>query len=141
MRFSVRKRRSPPAVIIVSLIDILIVLLIFLMVTTTFKETPALRITLPEAAVADTKPGVAESLPIVVTVTTNLPYLYLCKLPITFDRLQAELETRAKANPGVTLAIRADTEAAYGNVVKVTEAARRAQIKQIKAYLKPSIKP
>lgn len=141
MRFAVRKRRSPPAVIIVSLIDILIVLLIFLMVTTTFKETPALRITLPEAAVADTRPGVSDNPPIIVTVTTNQPTLYLGKLPVTFERLQEEFTTRAKANPNITLAIRADTEAAYGTVVKVTEAARLAQIKQIKAYLKPSIRP
>jgi biopolymer transport protein ExbD len=141
MRFSVRKRRTPPAVIIVSLIDILIVLLIFLMVTTTFKETPALRITLPESMVADTKPGVADNPPIIVTITTNQPSLYLGKLPVTFDRLQEEFTTRAKASPNVTLAIRADTEAAYGTVVKVTEAARLAQIKQIKAFLKPSNRP
>jgi biopolymer transport protein ExbD len=141
MRFSVHKRRSPPAVIIVSLIDILIVLLIFLMVTTTFKETPALRITLPEAQVADTKPGVAENPPIIITITTNHPSLYLGKLPVTFERLQAEFTTRVQANPNVTLAIRADTEAAYGTVVRVTEAARAAQIKQIKAYLKQAIRP
>jgi biopolymer transport protein ExbD len=141
MRFSTRKRRSPPAVIIVSLIDILIVLLIFLMVTTTFKDTPALRITLPESRVADTRPGVSDNPPIVVTVTTNQPWLYLGKLPMTLDRLQAELSERAKANPNAVLAIRADTEAAYGNVVKVTEVARLAQVKEIKAYLKPGIKP
>jgi biopolymer transport protein ExbD len=141
MRFAIHKRRSPPAVIIVSLIDILIVLLIFLMVTTTFKDTPALRITLPEAMVADTKPGVSDNPPIIITITSNQPYLYLNKLPVTFDRLQAEFTTRAKANPNVTLAIRADTEAAYGTVVKVTEAARLAHIKQIKAYLKPAIRP
>jgi biopolymer transport protein ExbD len=141
MRFSVRKRRSPPAVIIVSLIDILIVLLIFLMVTTTFKETPALRITLPESMVGDTKPGVSETPPIIVTITTNQPALYLGKLPVTLDRLLDEFTSRAKANPNVTLAIRADTKAAYGTVVEITEAARLAQIKQIKAFLKPSIRP
>jgi biopolymer transport protein ExbD len=141
MRFATHKRRSPPAVIIVSLIDILIVILIFLMVTTTFKDTPALRITLPEALVADTKPGVAENPPIIVTITTNQPCLYLGKMPVTFDRLQAELTARVQANPEITLAVRADTEAAYGTVVKVTEAARLAQVKRIKAYLKPSIRP
>jgi biopolymer transport protein ExbD len=141
MRFASHKRRSPPAVIIVSLIDILIVLLIFLMVTTTFKDTPALRITLPEAQVADTKPGVSENPPLIVTVTTNQPWLYLGKQPTTIDRLQAEFTARVKANPNIVLAVRADTEAAYGHVVRVTEAARLAQIKQIKAYLKPAIKP
>ena len=49
MRFTTRKQRQAPAVIIISLIDILIVLLIFLMVTTTFKQFPAVKLTLPEA--------------------------------------------------------------------------------------------
>jgi len=140
MRFSVRKRRQPPAVIIVSLIDILIVLLIFLMVTTTFKDVPALRITLPESSRA-AKPGVSENPPVVVTITTNRPFFYLEKMPITLDRLQGELTARTKANPNLILAIRADTEAAYGNVVKVTDAANAARIKQIKAFLQPAIKP
>jgi biopolymer transport protein ExbD len=90
---------------------------------------------------ADTRPGVSDNPPIIVTVTTNHPSLYLGKLPVTFDRLQEEFSARTKANPNVTLAVRADTEAAYGTVVKITEAARLAQIKQIKAYLKPAIRP
>ncbi len=141
MRFAVRKRRSPPAVIIVSLIDILIVLLIFLMVTTTFKDTPALRITLPEALVADTKPGVSDNPPIIVTITTNQPALYLGKVPVTYERLQTELNAQTKANPNAMLALRVDTEAPFGTVVKVEEAARLAQVKQIKAFLKPAIRP
>lgn len=141
MRFSVHKRRQPPAVIIVSLIDILIVLLIFLMVTTTFKDAPALRITLPETRTGDTKPGVSDNPPIIVTITTNQPSIYLGRTPVTFDRLQAELKARTKENPNLTLAIRADTEAAYGTVVKVTEAAKVAHIKQIISYLKPAMRP
>lgn len=141
MRFSVRKRRQPPAVIIVSLIDILIVLLIFMMVTTTFKDVPALRITLPESRAVSTKPGVSENPPVIVTITTNRPYFYLGKLPITIERLQADLIARAKVNPNLVLAIRADTEASYGNVVKVTDIANTARVKQIKAFLQPAIKP
>ncbi|MBI5387797.1 MAG: biopolymer transporter ExbD [Verrucomicrobia bacterium] len=141
MRFAVKKRRQPPAVIIVSLIDILIVLLIFLMVTTTFKDTPALRITLPESAQAASKPGVSENPPLIITITTNRPTFYVGKTPVTLERLQAELMAKAQANPNLTVAIRADTEAAYGNVVKVTEAATLARVKEIKAFLKPAIKP
>ena len=141
MRFSVRKRRQPPAVIIVSLIDILIVLLIFLMVTTTFKDVPALRITLPESSRA-AKPGVSETQQtIIVTITTNQPHFYLGKMPITLDRLKGELAAQTKANPNLVLAIRADTEASYGNVVKITDAANSARVKQIKAFLQPAIRP
>jgi biopolymer transport protein ExbD len=141
MRFSVRKRRQPPAVIIVSLIDILIVLLIFLMVTTTFKDSPNLRITLPEARGADARAGVSENPPLIVTITTNEAWLYLGKNPVTLARLETELADRVKENPGIVMAIRADTEAPYGKVVQVTEAAKLAHIREIKAYLKPAMKP
>ena len=44
-------------------------------------------------------------------------------------------------NPGISLAIRADTDSAYGNFVKVTEAATQARVKDIKSFLKPGMKP
>ena len=141
MRFSVRKRRQPPAVIIVSLIDIMIVLLIFLMVTTTFKHAPALRITLPQANRAATKSGVSLKPPIIVTITTNQPYFYLDRLPVTVDTLRSELVARVKKDPDAILAVRADADAAYKNVVTVTEAATLAHVKQIEAYIQPAIRP
>ena len=141
MRFTVRRRRQPPAVIIVSLIDIMIVLLIFLMVTTTFKDAPALRLTLPESKQTELKPGANENPPLIVTITTNQPYFYLGKNPVTLDRLERELRERVQQNPGISLAIRADTDSAYGNFVKVTEAAMQARVKDIKSFLKPGMKP
>ena len=141
MRFAVHKRHQPPAVIIVSLIDILIVLLIFMMVTTTFKDSPSLRITLPEARAADARPGVSQSPPLIVTITTNEPWLYLGKTPVTLNRLETELADRVKESPAIGMAIRADTEASYGRVVQVTEVAKMARIREIKAYLKPAMKP
>src|SRR5436309_6870794 len=104
MRFYVRKRRQAPAVIIVALIDILIVLLIFLMVTTTFKQQPALKISLPESK--EGKPGATDS-SLVVTIARQGP-LYLGTLPVTLDRLQQELAAKVAQNPGIGLFIRAD---------------------------------
>ena len=120
MRFTLRKRRNPPAVIIVSLIDILIVLLIFMMVTTTFKDIPALRLTLPETKQAAPKETQGESQPVIVTITTNSPYFFLGHASITLENLLSELTARAGKDPRLVLAIRADTMAAYGNVVKIT---------------------
>ena len=141
MRFTLRKRRNPPAVIIVSLIDILIVLLIFLMVTTTFKDIPALRLTLPETKQAGPKETQGDSQPVIVTLTTNYPYYFLGRAPITPEQLLTELTARAAKDPRLILAIRADTMAAYGKVVKITEIAQKARVKEIKAFLQPSIKP
>ena len=141
MNFSGHKRRRAPSVIIVSLIDVLLVVLIFLMVTTAFKDTPAFRITLPETTRQAPKPGVNDNPPLIITITTNAPQFYLGKLPVTLDRLRAEIIQRAKENPRLVVAIRADDQAAYGNVVKVTEAAQAAQVKEVRTFLKPGIRP
>src|ERR1041385_1681103 len=136
MQFRSHKRRRAPSVIIVSLIDVLLVVLIFLMVTTAFKETPAFKVTLPETQREAPKAGVSDNPPLIVTITTNTPHFYLGKMPVTLDRLKAELKTRARDNPRLIVAIRADDQAAYGNVMKVTEAAQAAQVGEVRTFLK-----
>ncbi|HVY70825.1 MAG TPA: biopolymer transporter ExbD [Verrucomicrobiae bacterium] len=133
MRFLTRKRRQPPAIIIVSLIDILIVLLIFLMVTTTFKQQPALQLALPESKQA--KAGASEE-SLVVTIAAKEPYLYLGERPITLEKLQTELTTAAKANSKISLSIRADTGAPFGEIVKVMDASKSAGVKTVSAFTK-----
>lgn len=141
MQFSTRKRRRAPAIIIVSLIDVLLVVLIFLMVTTAFKDTPAFKITLPETSQAAPRAGASENPPLIITITTNAPTFYLGRTAVTFDRLKTELAQRARQNPGLIVALRADDQAAYGNVVRVTEAAQAARVKEIRTFLKPGIQP
>jgi biopolymer transport protein ExbD len=141
MNFSGHKRRRAPSIIIVSLIDVLLVVLIFLMVTTAFKETPAFKVTLPETTQKAPQQGVQDSVPTIITITTNAPHFYLGKTAVTFDRLKSELMQRAKANPRLIIAVRADDQAAYGNVVRVTEAAQAAQVREIRTFLKPGIRP
>ena len=132
MRFSERKRRQPPAVIIVSLIDVLMVVLIFLMVTTTFRTQPSVRLTLPESK--QSKEGAGDQGVIVVTIAKVEPHLYLETVAVTYDRLQAELKARATKNPAVVLAIRADQDAPFGQIVKVMDAAKTAGIKSVSAF-------
>ncbi|MEW6302760.1 MAG: biopolymer transporter ExbD [Verrucomicrobiota bacterium] len=129
------KRRQPPSVIIVSLIDVLIVVLIFLMVTTTFKQRqPAVKLALPESK--QSKPGSASSSHLVVTVAKAPPYYYLDTLPVTAERLEAELTARAKQDPALTLSIRADDAAPFGKIVAVMDAAKAADIKMVDAFVK-----
>ena len=136
MRFYLRKRRAAPAVIIVALIDVLIVLLIFLMVTTTFKQQPALRLALPESTQA-LKTGANEDAPLVVTVDQegNLR-LGTESLPVTNERLRAELPARAAKNPELKLAISADKAAPWGQIVRIMDAAKEAKIKIANAFMK-----
>ena len=60
---------------------------------------------------------------------------------MTLDKLKAELLKRGRENSNLIVAIRADDQAAYGNVVKVTEAAQAAEVKEVRTFLKPGIKP
>ncbi len=132
MQFIVRKRRSTPTVIIISLIDVLLVVLIFLMVTTTFKQQPSVRLRLPDSN--QPKGGATEHAQIVTIPKQGV--MYLNTLPVTLDSLQQKLTEAVRANPQTTLAIRADTDAAWGQVVKVVQAANAAHIPVSSAFVK-----
>jgi biopolymer transport protein ExbD len=134
MRFFIRKRRQPPAIIIVALIDILIVLLIFLMVTTTFKQQPALKLALPESSQAQ-KTGAHEDAPLVVSIdASNTLRLGVDATPVTVDSLGERLIAAATKSPELKLAISADQNAGFGQIVKVMDAAKRAKIKYVSAF-------
>src|SRR5262245_12959728 len=138
MRFFVRKRSKPPTVIIVALIDVLIVLVIFLTVTTTFKQRPALKLSLPESSQA-TKTGANEQAPLVLTIDDKGSLrLGVEAKPVTLDRFRAELLAEVEKNPDVKLALSADKNAPFGQIVKVMDAAKEGKIKpgNISAFTK-----
>jgi len=143
MRFFVRKRRQTPTIIIVALIDVLIVLLIFLMVTTTFKQQPSLKLALPESSQAQ-KAGANETLPLVVIIDAK-GMLRLGAgpdaIPVTEERLKSELLARVEKNPELKLALSADKNAPFGEIIKVMDAAKEAKIKMVNAFTKEAAKP
>jgi biopolymer transport protein ExbD len=130
MQFTLRKRRAAPTVIIISLIDVLIVVLIFLMVTTTYKQQPSLKLALPESK--QQKSGATET-SFIVTVAKQPP-LYLNKEPLTLEEIQKRLTEAAAKNPQIVLAISADKDAPFGQIVKVMDAAKAANIKTVSAF-------
>src|SRR5258706_9303758 len=87
---------------------------------------PALKISLPESKQA--KAGANDAKPFVVTIATNSPYLYLGDKPVTLDRLQNELVAEVKKDPELRVAIKADKRAPWGEVVKVADAAKLANV-------------
>ena len=141
MRFLIRKRRTAPAVIIVALIDVLIVLVIFLLVTTTFKQVPSLQLALPASRQA-LKPGLSDDPPQIVTIASNgVEFLGANNLPYTLEALQAQFLALAAQNPKLKLAVRADKDAPWGQLVAVMDAAKAAKITNISAYTKEAGKP
>jgi biopolymer transport protein ExbD len=141
MRFFVRKRRSTPTVIIVALIDVLIVLVIFLIVTTTFKHQPALKLALPESTQA-LKSGAQEDAPLVVSVDRdgNLRFGADAR-PVSADGLKQQLLSEAAKNPQMKLAISADGDAPWRQIVRVMDAAKEAKLKVVNAFTKEPGKP
>ena len=117
-------------VIIVSLIDVLIVVLIFLMVTTTFKQQSTLKLVLPKSNQAQT--GAADKREFIVAISKS-GSLEFTNDPVTPDQLQQRLKETAAMYPNMTLVIRADTDAPWGKVVKVRDAANAANIKVVNA--------
>ena len=143
MKFLVRKRRTAPAVIIVALIDVLIVLVIFLLVTTTFKQQPAMHLTLPESTRA-LKSGANENPPLVVSIGADggLHIGFGANADVIMPgELRGRLQAEAAKNPQLKLAVRADKSAPWGRVVNVIDAAKDAKIKLVSAFTKEPGKP
>jgi len=141
MRFFLRKRRQPPAIIIVALIDVLIVVLIFLMVTTSFKKPQAaLKLALPESSQA-VKAGTTENPPLIVSID-EAGGLRLGDeaRPVTMDILKSELAKATSTNPALKLTLSADKKAPWGQIIKVMDTAKEANVKQgnVTAFVKPS---
>jgi biopolymer transport protein ExbD len=139
MRFYLRKRRQPPAVIIVALIDVLIVVLIFLLVTTTFKKPQSsLQLALPESSQAK-KAGANENAPLLVSIEATGSLRFGPEAtPVTMARLESELSAASSTNALIKLTVSADKDAPWGQIVKVMDAAKKANIKNISAFTKPS---
>lgn len=132
MRFTHRKTRRAPGVIVIALIDVLIVLLIFLMVTSSFRQTPALKLALPESK--QPRQGTTTDAGLIVTIAKSDPRFWLDKRPVTFDRLEGELRARRSTNENFSVSIRADKDAAFGQVIRVMDAAKAANIKYVNAF-------
>ena len=138
MRFYVRKRRTTPAVIIVALIDVLIVLVIFLLVTTTFKQQQYM-VKLAESSQAQ-KEGVSDKEPLDINISADGKYT-IGNAPKTIVDIKSELKVRVAQNPDLVLAINAASNAPWGNVVEIRDAAAEAKIKKLIANLKQTPKP
>ena len=134
MRFLPRKHRKPPTVIVVALIDVLMVVLIFMVVSPTFRNQAAVKLALPESSQAKATPTPAVSDHLVVTVAKEEPHIYLGSETVEPGALEAELKAALKANPELELSIRADTDAPFGMIIRVMDAAKAADITSVKAY-------
>ena len=111
------------------------------MVTTTFKQQPALKLALPESSQAQ-KTGASEAPPLVVSIDPQGQLrLGADARPVTLERLRQELLGAVAKTPELRLALSADKMAPFGQVVKVMDVAKEANLKVVNAYTKETGKP
>jgi len=60
---------------------------------------------------------------------------------MTADELKSALQSRAASTPDLKLAISADKAAPFGQIVKVMDAAKAANIKAVNAFTKQAAGP
>ncbi len=126
MNFYTRKRSSP-TVPIISLIDILAILLIFFIATTTFKKRESLvNVTLPQSSEME---ATAERSRRVALTLSKDGEILLGEQPVAIEGLAAALRQFREAEPDGKLELKADEEVSIGLLVKIWDAASRAEVK------------
>jgi len=124
MNFYTRKRRMP-TIIIVALIDIFVILLIFVVMTTTFKRPqPSIVLRLPEAGAATGVTRLEKEPPLTITVAED-GAVFFNETAVAVEGLVAALKPFVEGG----IALKADTNAPFGRVVRVMDALKEAGVK------------
>ncbi len=121
MEFRPRRKGSRRIINITSLIDVMFLLLIFFMVTSTFKSQPAINLVLPRSVSAEDSPVTPAILYLTATgdVFLNDRALAPAELGPVLRQLQA-------AEGDDRIILRADTEAAHGDVVRLIDTVKES---------------
>jgi beta-lactamase regulating signal transducer with metallopeptidase domain len=78
---------------------------------------------------------------VLVTVAKDAPHFYLGERAVTLDQLEQELRSLAAANTSVSVAIRAEKDAASEHFFRVMDAARAAKVHTINAIGRDTVTP
>ncbi|HEV3272940.1 MAG TPA: biopolymer transporter ExbD [Candidatus Methylacidiphilales bacterium] len=133
-----RKPRRSPAINIINLIDVLVVLLIFYIATTVFKKSePKINIVVPNSTTATTT---QETPPSIIYVTTQ-GKIFLDDAPVEPEQLGGLLKGKIAANASFKVAMKADTQAPFGAIIKVMDAAHTAGIADLPTFAEPPKAP
>jgi biopolymer transport protein ExbD len=130
-----RKPRRSPTLNIIPLIDVLVVLLIFYIATTVFKHSqPKIVIKVPNSTTATT----TEKTPPSIIYVTKDSKIFLDDAPVEPEQLGDLLKSKMAANPSFQVAMKADTDAPFGVITKVMDAAHIAGIGDLPTFMDTS---
>jgi biopolymer transport protein ExbD len=126
-----RKPRRSPMLNIIPLIDVLVVLLIFYIATTVFKKSqPKIIIKVPNSTTAKA----SETTPPSIIYVTSDSKIYLDDAPVEPEQLGELLKSKIAANPSFKVAMKADTQAPFGAITKVLDAAHIAGLSDLPTF-------
>jgi len=121
MNFRPAKKGPGLIINITSLIDVMFLLLIFFMVTSTFKNQPAINLVLPRSATASE----TVDTPAILFLTAE-GAVYLNDTLIDLDTLGQRLEKMHTDTGEDRMVLRADENAAHGDVVKLIDTIKQS---------------
>jgi biopolymer transport protein ExbD len=121
MNFRPRNKGRGLIINITTLIDVMFLLLIFFMVTSTFKNQPAINLVLPRSATASE----TVDTPAILFLTSEGD-VYLNDTLIDLVSLGARLKEMHDENGGDRMVLRADEDAAHGDVVKLIDTIKQS---------------
>ena len=116
MNFRPSKKGRGLIINITTLIDVMFLLLIFFMVTSTFKNQPAINLVLPRSATASE----TVDTPAILFLTDD-GRVYLNDTLVDLESLAGQLEKMHAKSGEDRMVLRADEEAAHGDVVKLID--------------------
>jgi biopolymer transport protein ExbD len=121
---------------ITSLIDVMFLLLIFFMVSSTFRDQPAIELTLPRSSVAE---DVAVA-PTVVYLTRD-GRIYLDSEVVGREQLRQNLRRLQAATGEDRIVLRADEHAEHGAVVALIDLIKESGYRRVSLAARPQAVP
>ena len=126
MQFVTERRGRGVIINVTSLIDVMFLLVIFFTVSSTFKNQPAIELSLPRSSTAEQ-----------MTVTPSVLYLttggeiYLDDEPVARDTLRQRLRQLNAATGQERIVLRADQQAEHGEVVELIDLIKESGFRRV----------
>lgn len=127
-----RKSKALEVFSMASMTDTIFLLLIFFMVSSTLVVPSSLKVTLPQSATSSTPRPITR-----IVLTQDMEYFVGMEgesdQPVTFDEIAGYLEASKQANPDMYVALYADEEVPYREIVRLLNIAVENQYQMVLA--------
>jgi biopolymer transport protein ExbD len=120
-----------PDINVTSLVDVMMVLLIIFMISAPFMRA-GVKVELPKASARESQPQQA-----IIIAVDRTNQLSVNAEKITMENLAARVTQLHKSSPNLPILLEGDASVAYGQVIKIMDAVRRAGIANVGLVLEP----